>query len=195
MPVQSGMVLSKLDKQTLRRIVTIAVTHTGIGIKEGTFRYSEKDIARQLAFGGDFTYGFGDFFKLLFVRYGTRKSTEDNDKYDILFRLAVELDNVKNLSKDSTLYLARLRIADETEEMLEAYLKESGLAEEARGISSGGSERVRVLSRCCFRKILDVMFVILLYIRTSRGRIGFWGREVEGWRMVSFRLRISSTRQ
>ena len=133
MPVQSGMALSKLDKQTLRRIVIKVVTHTGIGVKEGTFRYSERDIMRQLTFGGDFTYGFGDFFKLLFVRYGTRKSTEDNDKYDILFRLAVELDNVRNLSKDSTLYLARRRIAEETEEILEVYLKESGLAEELAG--------------------------------------------------------------
>jgi hypothetical protein len=133
MPVLSGMTLSKLDKQALRRIVIIVVTHTGIGVKEGTFRYSEKDIARQLAFGGDFTYGFGDFFKLVFIRYGTRKSTEDNDKYDILFRLAVELDNVRNLSKDSSLYLARRRIAEETEEILEVYLKESGLAEELAG--------------------------------------------------------------
>lgn len=50
--MRSGMILSKLDKQVLRRIVDLFVEHTGIGVNEGTFRYTVKDVARQLAFGG-----------------------------------------------------------------------------------------------------------------------------------------------
>ena len=126
--MRSGMILSKLDKQVLHRIITLFVNHTGIGVNDGTFRYAVKDVTRQLAFGGDFTYGFGDFFKLVFVRFGTRRSEEEADKYDTLFHLAVELDNTKNMTKDDNLHKTRKRIADETEGKLEEYLRESGLA-------------------------------------------------------------------
>ena len=104
------------------------MNHTGIRVKEGTFRHTVKDITRQLTFGGDFTYGFGDFFKLVFVRCGTKRSEKDSNKYDILFYLAVELDNATRVGKDDNLYKVRRRIADETEEELEKYLKGSGLA-------------------------------------------------------------------
>lgn len=126
--MRSGMILSKLDKQVLSRIVTLVVDHTGIGVTEGTFRYTVKDITRQLAFGGDFTYGFGDFFKLIFIRFGIRRSEEETDKYDTLFHFAVEMDNMKNVTKEDVLYKTRRRIADEAEDRIEEYLKENGLA-------------------------------------------------------------------
>jgi hypothetical protein len=130
MPQHVRAILSRLDKQLLRRILALFVNHTGIRLKEGAFRYTEKDIARQLTFGGDFTYGFGDFFKLVFVRSGTKRSSKDSDKYEILFHLAVELDNTIGLSKDDNLYRIRRNIADETEDRLDEYLKENGLAVE-----------------------------------------------------------------
>ena len=122
------MKLSKLDKQTLYQIVSVVIHHTGIKVNEGsTFRYQVRDVTRQLSFGGDFVYRFGDFFKLVFVRFGTRRSEEDTGKYEILFYLAVELDNTSGM-KDEELCRARRRIADEAEEKLEEYLKRSGLA-------------------------------------------------------------------
>ena len=133
--MRSGMILSKLDKQVLRRIVDLFVEHTGIGVNEGTFRYTVKDVARQLAFGGDFSYGFGDFFKLVFIRSGTKKSEKDIGKYDILFHLAVELDNAIGLKKDDKLYVMRRKIAEETEDRIEEYLIEKGLAIQVHGES------------------------------------------------------------
>jgi hypothetical protein len=131
MSQRSVMVLSRLDKQVLLRIVALFVNLTGIRIKEGTFRYTVEDVRRQLTFGGDFTYGFGDFFKLVFVRSGTKRSEEDSGTYDILFHLTVELDNANGLKKDDKLYGIRRKIADETEDRLEEYLKENGLAVES----------------------------------------------------------------
>jgi len=125
------MKLSKLDKQTLYQIVSVVIHHTGIKVNEGSaFRYQVRDITRQLSFGGDFVYRFGDFFKLVFVRFGTRRSEEDTGKYEILFYLAVELDNMSGMKDDETLYRERRRIADETEKRLEEYLKRNGLAVE-----------------------------------------------------------------
>ena len=59
-----------------------------------------------------------------------RKGNAKGGKYDVLFRLAVELDNASGLRKDDELYLLRRKTADETEERLEEYLKEHGLAAE-----------------------------------------------------------------
>jgi len=124
---RSGMKVSKLDKQALQDIVSLVIRHTGIKVTEDALRYQARDVTRQLSFGGDFTYRFGDFFKLVFVRFGTRRSEEDTGKYEILFYLAVELDNASSM-KDDELYRERRRIADEAEEKLEEYLKRSGLA-------------------------------------------------------------------
>jgi len=133
MPLRTGMRLSKLDEQTLYHIVSVVVHHTRIKINEGTFRYQVRDVTRQLSFGGDFVYTFGDFFKLVFVRFGTRRSEEDTGKYDILFYLAVELENKAGMKDDDNLYRERRRIAEEAEERLENYLKENGLAVELDG--------------------------------------------------------------
>ena len=133
MPLRTGMRLSKLNKQTLYHIVSVVVHHTRIKVNEGTFRYQVRDVTRQLSFGGDFVYTFGDFFKLVFVRFGTRRSEEDTGKYDILFYLAVELENKAGMKDDDNLYRERRRIAEEAEEKLENYLKENGLAVELDG--------------------------------------------------------------
>ena len=132
---RSGMKLSKLDKQALQDIVSLVIRHTGIKVTEDSLRYQARDITRQLSFGGDFTYRFGDLFKLVFVRYGTRRSEEDAGKYDILFHLAVELDNASGM-KDDEVYRARRNIADKAEEKLEEYLKNNGLAVELKVDSS-----------------------------------------------------------
>jgi hypothetical protein len=121
------MILSQLDKGVLRRIMALFVKYTGIRVKEGAFRYTVEDVRKQLTFGGDFTYGFGDFFKLVFVRAGTRKNKEDPGKYDTVFYLSVELDNANGLKKDDKLYGLRRNIAEETQKKLEEYLKETGL--------------------------------------------------------------------
>jgi len=131
--LRTGMKLSKLDKETLRNVVSVVVDHTGIKVNEGTFRYEVRDVTRELSFGGDFVYRFGDFFKLVFVRFGTRRSEEDTGKYDILFYLAVELENKAGMKDDDNLYRERRRIAEEAEEKLENYLKENGLAVELDG--------------------------------------------------------------
>jgi len=128
--LRTGMKLSKLDKQTLRNVIYLVVDHTGIKVNEGTFRYEVRDVTRELSFGGDFVYRFGDFFKLVFVRFGTRRSEEDTGKYDILFYLAVELENKAGMKDDDNLYRERRRIADQTEKRLEEYLKRNGLAVE-----------------------------------------------------------------
>lgn len=120
------MILAQLDKQTLYRIVSLVVKETGIRTREGLFRYTVEDVKRQLTFGGDFTYGFGDFFKIVFVRAGTRRNKEDFGKYDTLFHLSVELDNVNALKKDDKLYDVRKKIAEETQKKLEDYLEEIG---------------------------------------------------------------------
>ena len=133
MTQHSRMILSQLDKQALRRIVTLVVKQTGIRVKEGTFKYTVEDVRRQLTFGGDFIYGFGDFFKLVFVRSGTKRSEKEIGKYDILFHLAVELDNTNGLQKDDKLYCIRRKIANEAEDKIEEYLKETGLAEQLQG--------------------------------------------------------------
>jgi hypothetical protein len=65
MSESSEMILSQLDKQTLRHIVTLLLKHTGIRVRESSFRYTVEDVRRQLTFGGDFSYGFGEFFKLV----------------------------------------------------------------------------------------------------------------------------------
>ena len=143
MSQQTRMSLSKLDKQVLRQIVALFLNLTGIRVKEGVFRYTAEDIRRQLTFGGDFTYGFGDFFKLLFVRSGTKRSEEDSGKYDILFHFTVELDNAGSLKKGDKLYEMRKRRADEAEEKLDEYLRDKGLAIEsqtgARPLVAGSS--------------------------------------------------------
>jgi len=131
-----GMKLSKLDKQTLQEIVSVFIYHTGIKVTEGAVRHQAKDITRQLSLGGDFTYRFGDFFRLVFVRHGTRRSEEDSGKYDILFYPAVELENTNGMTKDDKLYVARRKVADETEERLEKYLSDHGIAIE---LQVGGS--------------------------------------------------------
>jgi hypothetical protein len=118
-----------MDKQTLRSIVTLFFKHTGVHVRESALRYTPEEMRRQLTFGGDFVYGFGDIFKLAFVRSGTKRN-EKGGKYDVLFRLAVELDNASGLRKDDELYLIRRKTADETEDRLEEYLKEHGLAAE-----------------------------------------------------------------
>ena len=105
------MILSQLDKQLLYRIVSLVVKETGIRAKQGLLRYTVEDIRRQLNFGGDFTYGFGDFFKLVFTRAGTRRNREDSGKFDMLFCLSVELDNANALKKDDKLYDLRKKIA------------------------------------------------------------------------------------
>ena len=138
MSQRTRMALSQLDKQALRRILALFLNLTGIRVKEGIFRYTAEDIRRQITFGGDFTYGFGDFFKLIFVRSGTKRSEEDSGKYDILFHLMVELDNANGLSKSDKLYAIRSKIADEAAEKLDEYLKESGLA---MGSQAGGQPR------------------------------------------------------
>ncbi len=147
MPQRSGMILSQLNKKVLRRIVNLFLEHTGIEVNDGTFRYTAKDIKRQLGFGGDFSYGFGHFFKLVFVRFGTKRSDKGTGGYDILFHLAVELDNMSNTKKDDKLYRVRRRIADEAEGKLEEYLKENGLAmelpSERPDISGEGSRKPR----------------------------------------------------
>jgi hypothetical protein len=122
------MILSRLNEEVLRRIVALFVNRTGIRPKEGAFQYTVRDITRELTFGGDFTYRFGDLFKLVFVRDGMKRSEEDSGKYHILFHLEVELDNAIGLRKDDNLHRARRKIADETEDRLEEYLTESGLA-------------------------------------------------------------------
>jgi hypothetical protein len=126
------MILSRLDKQVLRAILGLFVNHTVIRLKEGIFRYTAEDVKRQITFGGDFTYRFGDVFRLVFVRSGTKRSDKDPNKYDILFHLEVELDTT-GLSKDNDLHEMRRNIADETEDRLEDYLRESALAIEVRG--------------------------------------------------------------
>jgi len=128
MSQSSEMILSQLDKQALRSIVTLFLKHTGVHARESAIRYTPEDVRRQLTFGGDFIYGFGDIFRLVFVRSGTKRNEKDGGKYDILFRLAVELDNASGLRKDDELYLLRRKIADETEDRLEEYLKEHDLA-------------------------------------------------------------------
>ncbi len=130
--MRTGMALSKLDQQVLHRVVIIVTDHTGIAIKEGTFRHSVRDITRQLVLGSDFVYTFGDFFKLIFARWGTKK-IQEKDAYDILFRLGVELDSTNGLAHDSTLRELRKRIAKEAEEKLDAYLKANSLAVELPG--------------------------------------------------------------
>ncbi len=130
MSESSEMILSQLDKQTVRHIVTLFLKHTGIRVRESSFRYTAEVVRRQLTFGGDFSYGFGEFFKLVFVRSGTKRNEKDGGKYDILCRLAVELDNASGLRKDDKLYIIRRKVADETEDRLEEYLKENGLVTE-----------------------------------------------------------------
>ena len=130
MSPRGEMILSQLDKQTLRSIVTLFLKHTGVHVRESAIRYTPEDVKRQLTFGGDFIYGFGDIFKLVFVRSGTKRNEKDGGRYDMLFRLAVELDNAGGLRKDAELYLMRRKIADETEDRLEEYLKEHLLAAE-----------------------------------------------------------------
>ena len=123
------MILAQLDKHILHRILTLVVRETGIRTRDGLFRYAVEDIRRQLTFGGDFTYAFGDFFKLVFVRSGTRKNKEDPGKYDTVFYLSVELDNANGLKKGDKLYGLRRAIAEETQKKLEEYLIETRLVQ------------------------------------------------------------------
>jgi hypothetical protein len=120
-----GFILSKLDKVHLHRILALTINTTGMRVKEGSFRYSAEDIRRRMSFGGDFTYTFGDFFKLVFVRYGIKRSEKDPDAYDTLIYLDVQLDNANGLRKEDKLYQTRVRIADETNEKLRTYLQDN----------------------------------------------------------------------
>jgi hypothetical protein len=130
--VRCGMVLSKLDKQILRHILALFVNHTKIPTRPGMFRYSVEEIRKQLSFGSDFPYCFGDFFKLVLVRHATIKSNQDGGKYDTLFYFDVELDNATRLRKDDKLYIARRKIAEETTGRLERYLRDNELGIELR---------------------------------------------------------------
>ena len=122
------MILSQLDKVHLQRILALFVNNTGIPRKDGSFRYSAEDIKRQMSFGGDFSYTFGDFFKLVFVRHGIKRSERDPDAYDTVIFLTVQLDNVGNLRKDDKLHVTRARIAGETTAKIETYIRENNLA-------------------------------------------------------------------
>ena len=136
------MILSQLDKQLLYRIVSLVVKETGIRAKQGLLRYTVEDIRRQLNFGGDFTYGFGDFFKLVFMRAGTRRNREASGKFDTLFCLSVELDNANALKKEDKLYGLRKKIAEEAQAKLEKYLKETGLVQRQEGARSASGNQV-----------------------------------------------------
>jgi hypothetical protein len=125
---RTGMILSQLDKVHLQRILALFINNTGVPKKDGAFRYSAEDIKRQMSFGGDFSYTFGDFFKLVFVRHGIRRSERDPDAYDTIIFLDVQLDNVGTLRKDDKLYVTRARIADETTSKIEKYIRENDLA-------------------------------------------------------------------
>jgi hypothetical protein len=127
MAEHTGLVLSKLDRIHLRRILALFINHTGMHTKEGAFRYSAEDIRRRMSFGGDFSYTFGDFFKLEFLRYGIKRNEKDPDTYDTIIHLDVRLDNTNGLRKDDKLYITRVRIAEETNEKIQGYLRESGL--------------------------------------------------------------------
>jgi hypothetical protein len=122
-----GIVLSKLDKVHLHRMLALFINHTGMRAKGGSIRYSAEDIKRRMSFGGDFTYTFGDFFKLVFVRYGMKRSEKDPDAYDTLIYLEAQLDNLNGLRKDDKLYLARMKMAEEANERIRNYLKENEL--------------------------------------------------------------------
>lgn len=100
----SVMVLSHLDKQVLRHLVALFVNLTGIRVKEGIFRYNAEDIRRQLTFGGDFTYGFGDFFKLVFVRSGTKKvkKTRANTTFSFVLQSSWTMRAVRIRATSST---------------------------------------------------------------------------------------------
>ncbi len=128
MAVRYGMALSRLDKQVLRKILSLFVHQTNVRVKDGTFRYSAEDIRRQVGRGGDFDYSFGDAFKLVMVRYGTRKSETDFDRYDTVFYFRVEPENVKDAKKDETFSKVRKETAEKTLQTLEGYLKENSLA-------------------------------------------------------------------
>jgi hypothetical protein len=127
MAERTCMILSKLDKLHLHRVLALVINHTGMHPKGNVFRYSAEDIRRRMSFGGDFTYTFGDFFKLVFARHGIKRSERDPDTYDTLVFLEVELDNADGLRKDDKLYAVRVRIAEETNQRIEGYLREAGI--------------------------------------------------------------------